>query len=117
MLMVFSNGIEFPRPSFVVNKPSLYGFSTDLVSIFLIIYPISIYSFILFCKTNFVYLNLSIQVESPEARTSFINSAVVILKNYGFDGLDLAWEWPKNKPKKIRGALGKIGNNVDRVFT
>lgn len=65
---------------------------------------------------SFIDTTLLFQVESPEARTSFINSAVVILKNYGFDGLDLAWEWPKNKPKKIRGALGKIGNIVDRVF-
>nr|WIM01400.1 imaginal disc growth factor [Limnephilus flavicornis] len=56
-------------------------------------------------------------VETPEARTSFINSAVVILKNYGFDGLDLAWEWPKNKPKKIRGALGSFWHGFKKVFS
>nr|QFZ95574.1 imaginal disc growth factor [Oligotricha striata] len=60
------------------------------------------------------YLTL---VETPEARTAFINSAVVILKNYGFDGLDLAWEFPKNKPKKIRGTFGSIWHGFKKVFS
>lgn len=39
---------------------------------------------------------------------AFLNSAHTLIKNFGFDGLDLAWEFPETKPKKIRSALGKI---------
>nr|QFZ95575.1 imaginal disc growth factor [Rhyacophila obliterata] len=60
------------------------------------------------------YLTL---LETPEARVAFINSAVVILKNYGFDGIDLAWEFPKVKPKKIRGSLGSFWHGFKKVFT
>ena len=46
-------------------------------------------------------------LETNEARTAFINSAYTLLKTYEFDGLDLAWQFPPNKPKKIRGTVGK----------
>jgi chitinase len=46
-------------------------------------------------------------LESSTSRISFINSAYDLVKSYDFDGLDLAFEFPKIKPKKIRSGLGK----------
>jgi GH18 family chitinase len=37
-----------------------------------------------------------------------VNSAHSLVKNFGFDGLDLAWEFPETKPKKIRGKISKV---------
>lgn len=45
-------------------------------------------------------------LESMGARQSFINSAYSMIKTYDFDGIDLAWQFPPNKPKKIRSSLG-----------
>lgn len=50
------------------------------------------------------WLNL---LEQSTSRISFINSAYDLLKTYDFDGLDLAFEFPKIKPKKIRSSAGK----------
>lgn len=44
-------------------------------------------------------------LESVESRLAFANSAKDLVKNYGFDGLDLAWEFPETKPKKIRNKV------------
>lgn len=51
-----------------------------------------------------LYLSL---LENNDAQTAFINSAYTILKTYNCDGLDLAWQFPSNKPKRIRSAVGK----------
>lgn len=51
-----------------------------------------------------LYLQL---LENPDAQTAFINSAYTILKTYEFDGIDIAWQFPTNKPKRIRSTLGK----------
>ncbi|XP_044732058.1 chitinase-like protein EN03 [Chrysoperla carnea] len=59
------------------------------------------------------YLTL---LESAEARTSFVNSAFSFLRVYGFDGLDLAWEFPETKPKKIHGTLGSVWKGIKKVF-
>lgn len=50
------------------------------------------------------YLEL---LESSVSRISFINSAYELLKTYDFDGLDLAYEFPKIKSKKIRSSVGE----------
>uniref|UniRef100_A0A2M4CKW8 Putative chitinase n=1 Tax=Anopheles darlingi TaxID=43151 RepID=A0A2M4CKW8_ANODA len=42
------------------------------------------------------YLSL---LESSESRAAFIDSTRNLLKEYGFDGLDLAWQFPQSKPK------------------
>ncbi|XP_019767107.1 chitinase-like protein Idgf4 isoform X1 [Dendroctonus ponderosae] len=44
-------------------------------------------------------------LESVETRLAFINSAHNLVKTYGFDGLDLAWEFPETKPRKIRNKI------------
>lgn len=48
------------------------------------------------------YLTL---LESVAGRSAFINSAYSLIKTYDFDGIDLAWQFPPNKPKKIRNAI------------
>lgn len=45
-------------------------------------------------------------IESTTSRLSFLNSAVTFLKSNGFDGLDLAFQFPKTKPKKKRSGIG-----------
>lgn len=45
---------------------------------------------------------------------AFVNSAHSLIKTFGFDGLDLAWEFPENKPKKIRGAFGSFWHGLKK---
>lgn len=47
-------------------------------------------------------------LESSTSRISFINSVYDLIKTYDFDGLDLAYEFPKTKPKKIRSSVGEF---------
>lgn len=47
-------------------------------------------------------------LESSTSRISFINSVYDLIKTYDFDGLDLAFEFPKTKPKKIRSSAGEL---------
>jgi chitinase len=47
-------------------------------------------------------------LESSTAKIAFTNSVNVMLKTYGFDGLDLAFQFPKMKPKKIRSSVGSV---------
>lgn len=56
------------------------------------------------------YLNL---LESSVGRIAFINSAYSLIKNYDFDGLDLAWDFPTVKPKKIRGTVSSFFNKIN----
>ncbi|CAG9771440.1 unnamed protein product [Ceutorhynchus assimilis] len=44
-------------------------------------------------------------LESVDTRLKFATSAQNLIKTYGFDGLDLAWEFPETKPKKIRNKV------------
>ncbi|KAH8392495.1 hypothetical protein KR215_009637, partial [Drosophila sulfurigaster] len=52
-----------------------------------------------------------------EKQTEFIKSAHSLVKNYGFDGLDLAYQFPKNKPKKVHTGLGMIWKSFKKIFT
>lgn len=37
----------------------------------------------------------SILVNDPQARAKFVTHTVQFIEKYGFDGLDLDWEYPK----------------------
>lgn len=56
-------------------------------------------------------------LESSVGRIAFINSAYSLIKNYDFDGLDLAWEFPPIKPKKIRGSVSSFFHKLKKPFT
>lgn len=55
-------------------------------------------------------------LESPQARTAFVNSGVLLAEQHGFDGIDLAWQLPKAKPKKIRSTWGSIWHGIKKTF-
>jgi GH18 family chitinase len=54
-------------------------------------------------------------LESSTGRISFTNSINVLLKQFGFDGLDLAFQFPKIKPKKIRSTLGSFFYSIKKT--
>ncbi|KAG5893215.1 hypothetical protein JTB14_025619 [Gonioctena quinquepunctata] len=56
-------------------------------------------------------------LETSAHRLAFVNSAYTLVKGYGFDGLDLAWEFPETKPKKIKSGFKKFWNSVKTTFT
>lgn len=58
---------------------------------------------------NLIYRTV---LESVDHRLAFINSAKDIVKHYAFDGLDLAWEFPETKPKKIRSSIKSFFVNL-----
>nr|QFZ95583.1 imaginal disc growth factor [Bena bicolorana] len=55
-------------------------------------------------------------LESPQARTAFINSGILLAEQHGFDGIDLAWQFPEFKPKKIRSSWGSFWHGVKKTF-
>lgn len=55
-------------------------------------------------------------IENSGARLSVINSAYEIIKTYDFDGINIAWEFPPIKPKKIRSGLGSFWHGVKKTF-
>jgi len=60
------------------------------------------------------YLEL---LENPTGRIRFINTAYALVKTYGFDGLDMAWQFPKNKPKKVHSGIGSFWKSIKKTFT
>jgi len=53
-------------------------------------------------------------LENSGARLSIINSAYDIIKTYDFDGINIAWEFPPIKPKKIRNTLGSFWHGLKK---
>ncbi|XP_067626516.1 imaginal disk growth factor 6 [Eurosta solidaginis] len=60
------------------------------------------------------YLEL---LENTAGRIRFINTVYALVKTYGFDGLDIAWQFPKNKPKKVHSGIGSIWKGFKKVFS
>ncbi|XP_017038705.1 chitinase-like protein Idgf5 [Drosophila ficusphila] len=60
------------------------------------------------------YLRL---LELPEHRRNFKESVVAELNRFGFDGLDLAWQFPKNKPKVQQGVLKRVWGSFRGLFS
>lgn len=60
-----------------------------------------------------IYLQL---LENREAYAIFINSAYTLIKTYNFDGLELAWQFKPNKPKRIRSGVGSFWYSTKKTF-
>jgi len=57
-------------------------------------------------------------LESGRAKQSlFIDSARDLLRRYNFDGLDLAFQLPTNKPRKVHSDVGKVWKGFKKFFT
>lgn len=54
-------------------------------------------------------------LESSTGRISFANSVNDVLKKYNFDGLDLAFQFPKIKPKKVRSTIGGFFHSIKKA--
>lgn len=50
-------------------------------------------------------------------QAAFINSTAVLLRSRGFDGLDLAFQFPKNKPRKVHSTVGRWWKKFKKFFT
>ncbi|XP_022121514.1 chitinase-like protein EN03 [Pieris rapae] len=55
-------------------------------------------------------------LESPQARTAFVNSGMLLAEQHGFDGIDLAWQFARIKPKKVRSTWGSIWHGIKKTF-
>lgn len=53
----------------------------------------------------------------PEVQYRFIDSAISILKRNGFDGMDFAFQFPKNKPRKVHSTIGMYWKKFKKLFT
>lgn len=61
------------------------------------------------------YLQL---LESPtQKQQTFIKSANDLLRKYQFDGLDLAYQLPRNKPRKQHSKIGQAWKKVKKLAT
>ncbi|XP_013099261.1 chitinase-like protein Idgf2 isoform X3 [Stomoxys calcitrans] len=50
-------------------------------------------------------------------QTAFINTAYSMVRSYGFDGIDLAFQFPKNKPRKVHSDIGMAWKKFKKIFT
>ncbi|EDW77856.1 uncharacterized protein Dwil_GK24709 [Drosophila willistoni] len=48
---------------------------------------------------------------------NFIDSTMILVRRNGFDGLDLALQFPKNKPRKVHGTVGTYWKKFKKLFT
>lgn len=55
-------------------------------------------------------------LENIAHRNAFINSAQSFVNTYGFDGLDLAWQFPKNPSKEVHTGFRKAWNKFKGWF-
>ncbi|XP_073826296.1 chitinase-like protein Idgf3 isoform X1 [Musca autumnalis] len=52
-----------------------------------------------------------------EKQNKFIESAREVLRSYNFDGLDLAFQLPRNKPRKVHSDVGQAWKSFKKLFT
>ncbi|XP_075152628.1 chitinase-like protein Idgf3 [Haematobia irritans] len=52
-----------------------------------------------------------------EKQSKFVNSARDVLRTYNFDGLDLAFQFPRNKPRKVHSDVGQAWKSFKKLFT
>ncbi|KFB39517.1 bacteria responsive protein 2 [Anopheles sinensis] len=67
-----------------------------------------------FNEPSIEYMNL---LESNSARFAFINSVLSLVKTYGFDGIDLEWQFPQNKPQKTISLVGSWWHKFKKTMT
>lgn len=53
----------------------------------------------------------------PAKRATFIQTARDFVRSYNFDGLDLAFQLPQNKPRKVHSELGSAWKSFKKFFT
>lgn len=56
-----------------------------------------------------------LQLRNPDSRGKFVSSARAFITKYGFDGLDLGWQFPLIRVKE-RGTLGSFWHKVKKTF-
>ncbi|XP_073827874.1 imaginal disk growth factor 6-like [Musca autumnalis] len=56
-------------------------------------------------------------LETAIGRQRFIRTLYALIKSYGFDGVDVAFQFPKNKPKKVHGVFGSIWKKIKKTFS
>ncbi|XP_066904778.1 chitinase-like protein EN03 [Halyomorpha halys] len=59
------------------------------------------------------YLKLLLK---QERRTAFATSVVSTLREYGFDGIDLAWQFPHVEEKTEKSVIGSIWDMITKAF-
>jgi len=52
-----------------------------------------------------------------EKHAAFVQSARNLIRSYNFDGLDLAFQFPRNKPRKVHSDIGSIWKSFKKLFT
>ncbi|XP_075152625.1 chitinase-like protein Idgf3 [Haematobia irritans] len=61
------------------------------------------------------YINL---LESGKVnQTKFIESTRDVLRAYNFDGIDLAFQFPRNKPLKVHSDVGQVWKSFKKFFS
>lgn len=52
-----------------------------------------------------------------QKQTAFIDSVRDFLRSYNFDGIDLAFQLPRNKPRKVHSDTGAVWKSFKKFFT
>lgn len=53
----------------------------------------------------------------PEKQQSFIESVNYLVRTLNFDGVDLAFQLPRNKPRKVHSTPGMAWKSVKKLFS